>query len=375
MSQNQLANKQSLFTKKYDSVMLILTFVLIITGLIMMYSASTPLSIRDYGHPYFYIKQQAIYAGIGIVAMFFASNFKYQWYMKFAWLIYFVSIGLLAFVHFFGVTRNNAKRWLDIGVFQFQPSEVAKIAIIILFATLAVREQRYIATLKDGLIKYLFLIGGVAVFTLFQPHLSATIIIAGTGIIVIFIGGANILQLLFLGGAGVAGVFAYASFFPHAQARLDVWLDPFSDFLNSGWQGSQSLMAIGSGGIFGLGFAQSKQKHLYLPEPANDFIFSVICEELGFIGGMFVTILFLLFILRAFTIALGAKDRFGMLVAAGIATKFAMQTIINIFVVTGVFPITGAALPFFSYGGTALIIQIAEVGILLNISKQSRVNR
>ncbi len=357
--------------KKEDTSLIVLTFVLIGVGLIMMFSASTPLSIKTVGHPYSFVVDQAIFAIIGIVIMLVISRIDYHFWARFAWLGYGASVIMLILVHFIGVTRNDAKRWLDIGVLQFQPSEIAKIAIILLFATLCVQNQKEIATLK-GFLKYILLIGGIAGFTGLQPHLSVTIIIGVTGIAIVFVAGTKLRYLVIMGIASVIGGIGYLFVFPHAMRRIEIWFDPFSDYLNSGWQGSQSFIAIGSGGLFGLGFGQGKQKQLYLSEAHNDFIFSAICEELGFIGGCFVVLLFAVFIFKVFTIALSAKDKFGMLFAVGIGTKIAVQAIINIFVATGIFPVTGASLPFFSYGGTALVLQIAEIGILLNISRQGR---
>ena len=204
---------------------------------------------------------------------------------------------------------------------------------------------------------------------LWEKHLSGTMIIAVIGMAIIFFAGANLAWF----GAGIAGVAGAGIYYikknEYAMNRVKIWLDPFSEMLGAGWQGSQSQMAIGSGGFWGLGLGQSRQKHLYLPEPANDFIFAVWCEELGFVGGVLLVLLFAMLIWRGYYIALNASDKFGTLLAAGITTQIAFQTFLNLAVVTGLFPITGASLPFFSYGGTALLIQLAEMGILLAISR------
>lgn len=359
--------------KKMDSQMFMLTMLLIAIGLIMLFSASYAMSLEESGNPYNYVLKQAAFAALGIAFMyFFVYFFDYHWLHKLAVPIYVIAILLLLGVAIFGKEVNYAKRWLTIFGIQFQPSEAAKTAIIILFSSMSVKYQKDIHKFKDGLLIYLLLIGGIIIFTLMQPHLSASIIIALTGIIIIFVGGANVLHLCGIGFVGIAGVTAFIFTNAYAMTRIKVWFDPFIDATNKGWQGAQSFIAIGSGGLFGLGFGQSRQKHLFLPEPANDFIFPVICEELGLVGACAIIILFALFIWRGFTIAFSAKDKFGMLLGVGIISKFALQTIINLFVVTGLAPITGASLPFFSYGGTALVIQIVEIGILLNISRQTR---
>ena len=359
-------------SKKIDSQMLILTLLLILVGLIMLFSASYAIAIEDFNDPYHYVTRQGIFAAVGIAAMWVMSYFDYHWLHRFAIPLYAVCVLLLLLVLLFGVEVNEAKRWLQIGPLQFQPSEIAKVAIIILFSSLAVKNQKDINKFSKGLVRYLALIALVAVFTLKQPHLSATVIIAATGIIIIFVAGANVYQLIALGSAGVLGAAGFIMLNPYALTRLKVWIDPFIDPLNKGWQGSQSFITIGSGGLFGLGFGQGRQKYLFLPEPTNDFIFPVICEELGFVGAVAVILLFAMFIFRGYLIAVSAKDKFGMFLAVGITTKVAIQTIINLFVVTGIMPITGASLPFFSYGGTAILIQIWEIGILLNISRQSK---
>ncbi|MDP4109273.1 MAG: FtsW/RodA/SpoVE family cell cycle protein, partial [Bacillota bacterium] len=203
-----------------------------------------------------------------------------------------------------------------------------------------------------------------------EPHLSGTVIIAATGIIIIFAGGANFFHLLLIFATGICGGAAFIMTKPYAMDRIRVWLNPFLDPLDKGWQGVQSLLAIGSGGLWGLGLGQSRQKNLYLPEPANDFIFSVVCEELGFIGAMLIITAFAAMIIRGYWIAVHARDRFGVLLAVGITSQIAIQTVFNICVISGLMPVTGASLPFFSYGGTSLLIQLAEVGVLLSISRQ-----
>jgi len=271
------------------------------------------------------------------------------------------------------VTINGATRWIKLrGIGTFQPSELAKIAVILCFSSLAtIYGSKKMHTLRYGILPFMAILGVFAVEMIWEKHLSGTMIIAAIGMIIIYFGGAN----LFWFGLGGCGVGAAALWYlstergKYAMERIDIWLDPFSDPLGAGWQGVQAQLAIGSGGFWGLGLGQSRQKHLYLPEAANDFIFAVWCEEMGFIGAVILVILFALLIWRGYYIALNASDKFGTLLAAGITTQIAVQTILNLCVVTGLLPITGASLPFFSYGGTALLIQLAEVGILLAISR------
>ncbi len=226
-------------------------------------------------------------------------------------------------------------------------------------------------TLRYGILPFFAVMGLTALLLYFEPHMSATIIILFIGVVIIFLAGAN---LIYLGGMAAVGVggMAYLIFAKsYSKTRIDVWLDPFDPkyFLNAGWQGAQSLISVGSGGLWGLGLGQGRQKQLFLPEAANDFVFAVICEEMGFIGAMLIVVLFAFLICRGYMIAMRAPDRFGTLLAAGITTQVAVQVILNIAVVTGLIPVTGVALPFFSYGGTSLLMLLGEMGIMLNISR------
>lgn len=354
---------------KVDAQMLLLTILLVLMGLIMLFSASYAQAMGEGRSAYFYVIRQSIFAVIGLVCMFFASKVDYSVMHILAVPLYVASITLLICVELFGIEVNFAKRWIEIAGIQFQPSEIAKTAIILLFSSICVRNRKNLTDFWKGLMPFIMLLGVIALFTIRQPHLSATIIIAVTGLIIIFIGGINLYQIFIPIAVGVAGAVLFIANTGYAQTRINVWLDPFSDFTGKGWQGSQSFITIGSGGLMGVGFGQGRQKHLYLPEPSNDFIFASICEELGFVGAMIIILLFGLFIFRGFIIATKAKDKFGTLLAVGIISKVAIQTIINLFVVTGLFPITGASLPFFSYGGTALVVQLCEIGVLLNISR------
>ena len=360
---------------KLDEPLLVLTLLLLAVGLICLFSAS--YSVAYYGQDgdsTYYIVKQGIFAAAGIVAMLAASRFNYHKLHYLAMPVLIFSLVLLASIKIvpsMWVTINNARRWISLGFTTFQPSEISKFAVILSFSSLAtIWGPKKMHTFRWGLLPFMLIIGATAGLLYLEPHLSATVIIAMTGLVIIFLGGANIAWFTIGGGAAGAFVFWFIKTHEYAQTRINVWLDPFSDKLNDGWQGVQSLLAIGSGGFWGLGLGQSRQKHLFLPEPANDFIFSVIGEELGFIGAVLIILLFAALIWRGYYIAMHAGDKFGTLLAAGITTQIAVQTVFNLGVVTGLLPITGAALPFFSYGGTSLLIQLGEMGLLLAVSRR-----
>lgn len=358
--------------RRVDSAMLILTLTLVIVGLVMMFSASYPWAIQKMGDPYYYVKRQGFFAIGGVIAMIAVSIIPYKTYHILSWPFYWFSVIVLVYVLVGGIGEKGAVRWVNIAGIGFQPSEVAKASIIILISSLITRNQKKIKTFKHGIVIPLAYTGIVCLLTLLQPHFSATVIIICTAVSIIFVGGARFLYLGGMGVTGIVGACVLAISQPYRLARLEVWLDPFIDPTGGGWQAAQSFIAIGSGGLFGLGFGQSRQKYLFLPEPANDFIFAVISEELGFFGVLVIISLFAMFIFRGYIIAFRSKDKFSMLLAVGIMTKFTLQTVLNLAVISGLAPVTGASLPFFSYGGTALLMQLAEIGILLNISRFNR---
>ncbi len=363
--------------------------ILIVVGLVMMSSASYAWAYSEHdGDGLFYAKNQLKNALIGFVAMIFFMkmdyhnfkkiNLKFTKKLNIASLLYFIGIVLLILVLAIGNDEGGsmgAKRWLDIGPVNLQPSEVAKLAIIVFFAYSMEKDGEKMDTFKTGIIKYAVYMGIYAVLLLLEPHLSGIILIGCISIAMILCGGANKKQFLFLGlsaiTAGVA-VIGYQASIPdsYVATRIKSWQDPFADVLNDTWQTANSLIAIGSGGMFGLGLGNSRQKYLYLPETKNDFVFPIVCEELGFVGALAIIIVFFLLVVEGFSIAVRCKDRFGMLIAVGITTQIGIQTVVNLGVVSNLFPNTGISLPFFSYGGTALIMQLAEMGIMLNISQQ-----
>lgn len=370
-------------TGTLDRPLLLLTFLLLGLGLLCLFSASyaTAYDSKD-GNSTFYIFRQAIFAVGGSAAMLVLSRRNYHklHYLAIPSLI--LAVAVMATIKVPGlknmwVTINQATRWIKIPLAgTFQPSELAKIAVILCFSSLAtIYGKKKMHTLRYGILPFMGIIAVFAVEMYWEKHLSGTALIAAIGMVIIFIGGANIFWFG-LGGVGVAtaGIW-YIKSHEYAMTRIRVWLDPFLDYRGKGWQGAQSQIAIGSGGLWGLGLGQSRQKHLYLPEPANDFIFSVWCEEMGFVGAVLLVVLFAALIWRGYYIALHCPDKFGTLLAAGITTQIAVQTILNLCVVTGLLPVTGASLPFFSYGGTALLIQLAEMGILLAISRELPVSK
>ncbi len=355
----------------------IVVLLLLGIGIIMMFSASYAIAINEGKPGYYYALRQAIFGAVGIVAMVIASFIDYHVYQK-AWIAvgsYAGSVVLLVVVLFFGTDLGTGcKRWLNLpGGMTFQPSELAKFAIVILFAYLIDVNSERMKTFKYGTLFYMLLLGVIAGLLMQQPHLSCTLLIAMMGVALLFIGGAKTLHLVLSGLVGLAGVAlmvlqkVLSGDQTYFLTRLETWFHPFD--YEDAYQTQQSLIAIGSGGAFGLGLGESRQKYLYLPESENDFVFSIICEELGFVGALTVILLFLLLVAQGFHIATHSKDRFGMLVAAGFTLQIGLQAFINIAVVSNLFPNTGISLPFFSYGGTALMMQLFEMGIVLNISR------
>ena len=361
-----------------DLPFLILTLLLTVIGLIMLFSASFPRAYYDTGDGTYYFKRQAIFAVIGLVAMFVVSKINYQRWRGAGRLLVGLALFLLILVIIphnpLAITSNNATRWLGIrGVFQFQPSEIAKLGVILYFADSISKKKDKMRTLRYGILPYGFILVLIAVLMYFEPHLSGTVLILGIGAAMMFVGGIQGYWV----GIGIGGIAAVAYAFlsgliTYNSSRIAIWLDPLNDAFKTGtgYQTRQSLIAIGSGGLLGLGLGKSRQKFLFLPEEHNDCIFSIVCEELGLIGATLIMAIFALLIIRGYWIALHARDRFGSLLVVGITTQIALQVFLNIAVVTNLVPNTGISLPFFSYGGTALAIQLAEMGVVLSVSRQ-----
>ncbi len=359
---------------RLDAPALLITLMLIIVGLVALFSASYPSALYSAsGDPFLYIRNQAIFAVVGVAAMLFVSMLDYHIYVQLQKPLFLVGIALLVLILIPGVGKDvkGAVRWIELpGLGQFQPSELMKTGVILSFSFYASQLGKKLQNIRNVL-PFFGALGVIAFLLYKEPHLSATVIILGVAMCILFVGGMKIWYFFVLGGgASIAFALAYNTpMFAHVRRRIAIWLDPFSDFINDGWQAANSFIAIGSGGVWGLGLGQGRQKHLYLPEPQNDFVFSSWCEETGLIGAILVMLLFAYLIYRGLYIARNAKDQFGCLIAVGITCKLAIQTLVNLFVITGLFPVTGASLPFFSYGGTALLMQLGEMGILLNISR------
>lgn len=363
---------------RLDLPFLLLTILLTVMGLVMVFSASFPSAYYESGDPTYYLKRQGIFAVLGLVAMVVMSRVNYQRLRGAGTLLLYFSWFLLVLVLIpgIGITRNNATRWLGIGdVLTFQPSEIAKLAVIVFFANSISKKKNRMEDWRQGVLPYMLVLAITGILMLLEPHLSGTILIFGTGIVMIIVGGINKkLVVLGLGGVGVVGtgyVLAVESgIISYGASRISMWKNPWQDAADKGYQMCQSLIAIGSGGLTGVGLGKSRQKFLFLPEEHNDCIFAIVCEELGLIGATLVMLVFSLLILRGFWVALHAKDRFGTLLVVGIMTQISLQTFLNIAVVTGLVPATGISLPFFSYGGTALALQLFEMGIVLSVSRQ-----
>lgn len=372
--------KQSFFNTdgKMDITFLSLVLILLTIGLVMLFSASYAFSYENYGNSYRFIARQAIFAVAGVIVMLVVSTINYRIYRKFAWIFYFIVMAILIALLIMPpmLKGMDVKRWLVIGPINFQPSEFAKFAVVLLLSSLIAANYKLME--KFGFVA--FLLGLVAVpcaLIVLEPHLSATVLVFCLGIVLLIVGGLAKKYIIGGIGVGVVGVAALivSGAVSYASDRLQYWLNPWLDPSGKGFQTIQSLLAIGSGGILGRGIGQSRQKHLWVPEPHNDFIFSIVCEELGLIGAMVIIILFCLLVWRGFTIAMKANDKFGSLMAIGLTFQVGLQALLNIWVVTNTMPNTGISLPFFSYGGTSLLILLAEMGIVLSISRSTNLEK
>ena len=354
-----------------DLPFLVLVVLLVTIGVIMVFSSSYARAYYKEGNSTYYFARQAIFAVLGIGVMLFVSRINYQLWRSVSFLVLAGTIFFLLLVPIFGTEEGGAKRWIWIGFTSFQPSELAKVAIVMTFATLMSTYREKMQTFRYGVLPFAVILLVICGLVALEKHFSCILILLTIGASMMFLGGT---ELKWFGiGAAVVAVFAvlYLNFMGYASARVTAWRAPASDPAGDGYQILQSLYAIGSGGLMGLGLGRSRQKYLYLPEEHNDYIFPILCEELGFVGALVVLVLFMLLIIRGYWIAMHARDRFGALMAAGLTTHLALQVFLNIGVVTNFLPATGISLPFFSYGGTALLIQLFEVGLILSISRQN----
>ncbi len=364
----------------FDSSFFLLVMLLLVMGVVMVLSSSYARAYYDPGNitggnAAYYFVRQLVYAVLGTAGMLLASRLPMPFYRRYAFPFLLLTLLLLLLVPFVGVKANGSRRWLGIGGLTLQPSELAKLAVILSFSVLICRFRDRMRSFRFGILPFAAILAVIVGLLVLEPHFSASIIIIALGGIMMFLGGAGLGWFLAAIGAAGGALAVLLTFFPYASSRINTWRDPFSSSSDEGYQIVQSLYSIGSGGLSGLGLGGGRQKFLYLPEEHNDFIFSVICEELGLIGAVLILSLFALLILRGYWIALHCRSRFAFLVCAGISTLLAIQVFLNVAVVTNLVPCTGISLPFFSYGGTALLIQLGEMGILLSASRDILVQR
>lgn len=357
-----------------DISFLALVVILLAIGVTMVLSASFARAYFDpggvtKGKATYYFIRQFIFAALGVAAMIICSRLPVGFYKRFSMPVLIAAVILLMLVPIIGTNANGAKRWIGFGAFTIQPSEIAKIGIILAFASMICARRGRMKSFRYGILPFAAILAAIVGLLVLEPHFSASIIIVAIGGVMLFLGGARLVWFIAAAVAAGGGIAVLLTMFPYASTRITTWRDPFASTSDEGYQIVQSLYSIGSGGLTGLGLGQSRQKYLYLPEEHNDFIFSVVCEELGFIGTLLILTLFALLIIRGYWIALHSTDRYSFLVAAGITTLLAIQVILNVAVVTNLVPCTGISLPFFSYGGTALLMQMAEMGIVLSISR------
>jgi len=357
--------------KSPDFILFFSVLALLGLGVVMVYSSSAVSAQVNYSDSFYFLKRQLVWALLGILAMLFTMNIDYHVWRKLAKPILYTTLLLLVLVLIPGLGKvvNGARRWLGFGSLYLQPSEIAKLSMVLFSADSLARNQSKLVSFVKGLAPQLFMLLLVFALILKEPDLGTALAIGGTIFVLLFTAGAEISHLAYLGSAGVMGIIAAIILEPYRLKRLLAFSDPWSDPLDTGYHIIQSLYAIGSGGMFGVGLGRSREKFLYLPEPHTDFIFAILGEELGFIGTAVVIILFFLFAWRGLKAAIGAPDIFGSVLATGLTTMIIVQALMNIAVVTASMPVTGIPLPFISFGGSALIFMLAGVGILLNISR------
>ncbi len=387
-SANKLKRRFFNLTSGFDMPFFILLMIVLVVGLATLYSASHVYAFNyQDGDSYYYIRKQLLWVAIGLIGMLIVSMVDYHVLHKFAWAIWLASLVLLI-VAFLMPSSTGVHRWIRIpGLGQFQPSELAKFALVLLFAHLISLNHKKMKTFTKGFLPLFLLLGITCVLVIIEPHLSGTLLIGLLGFAMMYIGGVRIGWLLGVIGVGVAGVVFMVAVLGYEQDRILVWLHPLESYANEitfadgmsgkdhAWQTIQSLYAIGSGGLLGLGPGDSRQKHLFLPEPQNDFIFSVFCEEMGFVGAVLVLVLFALLVWRGFIIGMRSPDKFGCMLAIGLTLQIGLQVAINVAVVSNLMPNTGISLPFFSYGGTSILMLMLQMGVVLAISRQAHMEK
>lgn len=360
--------------RRPDMLLLGAILALLGIGVIMVYSSSAVKGYIQYDDPYHFLKMELIWVVLGLAAMFLSLRLDLRWLRKWAKPALYVAIALLIAVKIPGIGKkvNGADRWIGLGPLSIQPSEVIKLSMVLVMAHILARDPHKIQSFRKGVLPILGLLGVIAGLIMLQPDLGTTLVIAATTFSMLIAAGARVGHIVGLGGAGLGLVVAAIAAAPYRMRRIFAFLDPWADPSGKGYQTIQALLALGPGGLFGLGLGQSRQKFLYLPENHTDFIFAMIGEELGFIGATLVILLFFLFAWRGFRVAMGASDSFTGFLAVGLTAMISIQAMINMGVVSGVLPVTGITLPFISYGGTSLVFTMLGVGVLLNISREAR---
>ena len=359
--------------KNFDKPLLITVIIIAIFGLVMIYSASFVWAEYKFNDPYKFVKMQGLFFLVGLILMYFLSKVDYHLYYKKANLILMICAILLILVLTPGIgsIRNGSRSWFGIGSLGIQPSEFAKIGLIIYVSKYLTNNKRIMKSIKSGVLPILGVIGLFFLLIMLEPDFGTSMVIVLTLVVLIFISGVEISFFVKVGLFGLLGIVGIIIAAPYRMKRIVSFLNPWSDPLGSGYQILQSLYAIGPGGLLGQGFLKSRQKYFYLPEPQTDFIFSIISEELGFLGILIVSILFFIIFYRGITISLKANDLFGKYLAFGLVFGLIIQALLNLAVVVGLIPVTGVTLPFLSYGGSSLLVSMASIGILLNISKNN----
>lgn len=363
-----------MFTKGGKPDLLVFTAVLILLsiGLVMVFSASSVMGISDFGDPFHYVKRQSIWAVLGLLSMFFLMKLDYHIYKPFAFPGILISFILLVLVLFIGQDIGGARRWIRLGFFNLQSSEVAKLAMVNFAAVYISNKRERLRNFFTGLLPILVILAAKFGLIMLEPDFGTAASLGFTTFVVLFAGGAHLGQIASLGVMSLPALWYLITQKEYRMRRIMAFIDPWKDPADTGWNVIQSLLAVGSGGLFGLGLGNSRQKFAYLPAHHTDFVFAILCEELGFLGGLVVLTMFFVIAWRGLRIALNAPDMYGTLLAVGITAMIGFQAMLNIGVVTGSLPVTGIPLPFISHGGSSLLVSLSSIGILLNISRQSR---
>ena len=359
--------------KKYNKLLLLAVILISLFGLLMIYSSSNIWAEYKYNDPYKYLKSQAIFLIIGYILMIIISKFPYQNYKKLANIIFLTCTIMLILVLIpgIGTVRNGSRSWFGIGSLGLQPSEFAKLGLIIFTSKYLANNTKELKNIKKGVLPILGVLLLIFGLIMLEPDFGTGVVIVMTIIVLLFISGVKMNFFIKIGILGLIGVIVLILIAPYRLERIVSFINPWTDPLGSGFQIIQSLYAIGPGGLLGLGFGNSIQKHFYLPEPQTDFIFAIISEEFGFLGVLIISTLFITIIYSGLKISMRCQDNFGKFLAFGITFGLAFQTILNLMVVVGLLPVTGVTLPFLSYGGSSLLISLINIGILLNIDKNS----